>query len=355
MMRITIRMHPNENLWVRIILPSMKINLFEGTKEDWNKFIIENDGSFLQSFEWGEFQKSLSKKVWRFEIKEKEKILTQVQVIKETFTFGKSLFYIPFGPCFSQNLFSKGKKEVLNLILKQLKRMAKREKAIFLKIEPNLSLPKMPEAVNSFKRIQPQKTLLLNLKNKTEEELLNQFHQKTRYNIRLAEKKGIEVIITNNLQLKTNNYLDGFYKLILKTAKRDKFIPYSKNYYRKLIEKTGAYLFSANYKEKIIAANIVIFFGNQAIYLHGASNYKYRKLMAPYLLQWSQIKEAKKRSCKIYDFWGIDEEKWQGLTRFKKGFQGEELQYPQGKDFVFSKFWYKTYQALRKIKNFAKT
>jgi lipid II:glycine glycyltransferase (peptidoglycan interpeptide bridge formation enzyme) len=111
----------------------------------------------------------------------------------------------------------------------------------------------------------------------------------------------------------------------------------------------SAELFLACFKEKIIAANIVIFFGGKATYLHGASNYRYRKLMAPHLLQWSQIKEAKNKGCEIYDFWGIDEEKWPGLTRFKKGFGGEELQYSEGKDFVFSNFWYKTYKILRRI------
>jgi len=338
----------------------MQIKIFEGTKEDWNKFLIENDGSFLQSFEWGEFQKSLQKKIWRFLIKEKGKTIGEVQIIKETFPFGKSLFYIPFGPCFSQALFSKGKKEVLNLILKEVKKIAKKEKAIFLKIEPLLPLPKLQEANNSQKRFQPQKTLLLNLKNKTEEEMFEQFHQKTRYNIRLAERKGVEVVKfqipnsksqTPNPKFQNNSYdyFDAFYKLIQKTAKRDKFTPYPKSYYQKLIEKTGAYLFLAKYKEKIIAANIVIFFGKEAIYLHGASNYKYRKVMAPHLLQWVQIKEAKKRGCEIYDFWGINEKKWPGITRFKKGFGGEEFQYPESKDFIFSKFWYKAYQALRKF------
>jgi lipid II:glycine glycyltransferase (peptidoglycan interpeptide bridge formation enzyme) len=327
----------------------MKINFFQGNQEEWNNFLIENDGSFLQSFEWGEFQKSLQKKIWRFEIKEKEKKLAEAQVIKEAFSFGKSLFYIPYGPCFQEGLFLKEKKEVLYFILKELKKLAKKEKTIFLKVESVSPLPKISEGVKSLKRFQPPKTLILKLKDKSEEDLFIHFHPKTRYNIRLAEKKGVRVITTNNQQLLTNNYFDGFYKLIQKTAKRKKIKPYSKNYYRKLLEIMSAELFLACFKEKIIAANIVIFFGGGATYLHGASNYRYRKLMAPHLLQWSQIKEAKNKGCEIYDFWGIDEEKWPGLTRFKKGFGGEELQYPEGEDFVFSNFWYKTYKILRRI------
>lgn len=329
-------------------LAFMKINLFEETKEVWDRFIIENDGSFLQSFEWGEVQESLSKKVWRFEVREKDQVLSQVQIIKETFSFGKSLFYIPFGPCFKRSVFLKTKKEILQLILKELKKRASEEKGIFLKIEPLIALPKELGGVPSLKRFQPQKTLILNLK-KTEQEIFQGFHQKTRYNIRLAEKKGIEIIKTYNLQSEAKNYLDDFYKLIQKTASRDKFTPYPKNYYQKIFEKTGAYLFLAKYKKKVIAANLVIFFGKQAIYLHGASNYKYRKLMAPHLLQWVQIKEAKNKGCESYDFWGIDEEKWPGLTRFKKGFGGEEIEYPRGEDFVFSNFWYNFYRVVRKL------
>jgi lipid II:glycine glycyltransferase (peptidoglycan interpeptide bridge formation enzyme) len=108
-------------------------------------------------------------------------------------------------------------------------------------------------------------------------------------------------------------------------------------------------LFIAEYEDRIIAANIVMFFGNRAVYLHGASSNECRNLMAPYLLQWEQIKEAKKQGCEIYDFWGIDEKKWPGVTRFKKGFGGEEIDYSGTFDFIFDKTWYEIYKIAKRI------
>jgi len=111
----------------------------------------------------------------------------------------------------------------------------------------------------------------------------------------------------------------------------------------------SAEIFLAKYKNKIIAANLLVFFGKRATYLHGGADYKYRKVMAPHLLQWTQIQEAKKRGYDEYDFWGIDEKNWPGLTRFKKSFQGEEFEYPQGKDFLLRDFWYKLYRLIKKF------
>ncbi|KPJ56252.1 hypothetical protein AMJ49_05340 [Parcubacteria bacterium DG_74_2] len=339
----------------------MKNFFFEGSKEKWDCFLSENKGSFLQGFEWGEFQKRLSKKIWRFEIREKNKTIAEAQIIKENFPLNKSCLYIPFGPCFDGKLLLKGRKEVLNLILKELGKIAKKENAIFLKVEPISPLPKNPVEVTPQKRIQPQKTLILNLR-KTEKEIFSSFHPKTRYNIKLSERKGARVIscqlspkqsdetsdATGQAVVSCLSYFDSFYKLIQKTAKRDKFKPYSKEYYRKFLEITNAELFLAVFENKIIAGNIVVFFGEGATYLHGASDYKFRRLMAPHLLQWKQICEAKEKGCQEYDFWGIDKKNWVGLTRFKRSFRGEDLEYPKGKDFIFSNFWYKTYILSRK-------
>jgi peptidoglycan pentaglycine glycine transferase (the first glycine) len=177
-------------------------------------------------------------------------------------------------------------------------------------------------------------------------------HSKTRYNIGLAEKKGA---ITQNSKLKTQNFED-FWKLMQETTKRDGFHAHPKEYYRKLLEIPGVELFVAVIPSsagwampKIIAANIIVFYGQRAIYLHGASDYEHRNLMAAPLLQWEQIKEAKKRGCIEYDFWGIDETKWPGVTRFKKSFNGREIIYPGAFDLVFQPFWYKIYKIARAI------
>jgi len=109
-------------------------------------------------------------------------------------------------------------------------------------------------------------------------------------------------------------------------------------------------LFAAEYQNKIIAANIVIFHGERATYLHGASDYEYRNFMAPYLLHWEVIKYARDHGFTEYDLWGIDEKKWPGVTRFKRGFGGKEINYIGSYDYVFQPFWYAMYKVRQSLK-----
>lgn len=314
---------------------------------EWNNFLIKNEGSFLQSWQWGEFQKSLLKKIWRFDYREKGNILTQAQIIKETFPL-KNCLYLPFGPCFEKTLSIDKKKIIWESILEKIKKIAKEEDSIFLCVE-SFSSWEFFKNGRAFKRFQPQKTLIIDL-SKNLEEIFRNFHPKTRYNIKLAEKKGVRVKILNfpsKEMEKSQFYFDNFYKLLNETAKRNRFKPYPKEYYQKMFQILEGMLFSAIYEDKIIASNLVIYFGERVVYLHGGSDYQYRALMAPYLLQWTQINEAKKRGFKEYDFWGINEKKWPGITRFKKNFNGKEIKYPLGKDFVFKKNWYKIFKVLK--------
>ncbi len=285
--------------------------------------------SFLQSKEWLNFQKSLGRKTWQIE---------GINVIKNNLPFKKSYLYSPRCPA---KVFSES-------ILSKIKEIAKQENAIFFKIEP-LTSRSEEFGFKKSNNIQPNKTIILDI-SKSEQELLNQMHYKTRYNIKLAEKKGI-------LIKKDKSKFEDFWKLMQETTKRDKFRPHPEEYYRKMLEIPGIELFVAEYNGKIIAANIVVFWekiaprlrSGQAIYLHGASDYEHRNLMAPHLLQWEQIREAKKRGCLEYDFWGIDEQKWPGVTRFKKGFGGCEISYPGAYDLAFQPIWYSIYKIARKI------
>ena len=308
-------------------------------KEKWNQFVKADGGSFLQSFEWGEFQESLGRKIWRLEIGENLKAL----VIKHDLPLGKSYLYCP-RPVFSE--------EKWQSFLKEMQSIAKKEKSIFLKIEPSKSFKFQVSSfkfIKSQKQIQPAKTLILDI-SKPEEELLSQMRQKTRYNIKLAHKQGIEIGI---ISLPRQEEIESFWQILSQTAKRDKFHLHPKIYYQKMLGILGeaglVKLFIAEYKNQIIAANIVCFFNETAIYFHGASDYNFRHLMAPYLLQWQAILEAKKLGFKFYDFWGIDEKKWPGVTRFKKGFGGEEIIYPDTFDLVFLPGWYWIYNIVRRI------
>jgi len=184
---------------------------------------------------------------------------------------------------------------------------------------------------------------MLDLK-KSKEELLSDMHQKTRYNIRLAKKKGVEIIEGGA------DDFDDFWNLINKTADRDRFRIHTKEYYKKMLSVDFVKIFFAKFAGKIIATGIFSFYGDTVTYMHGASDNEHRNVMAPYLLQWELITRAKEKGFKYYDFYGIDDKKWPGVTRFKKGFGGFEKRYPGTFDMVFSQIWYNVYNILRKIK-----
>jgi lipid II:glycine glycyltransferase (peptidoglycan interpeptide bridge formation enzyme) len=268
---------------------------------------------------------------------------------------GKSLFYIPFGPSFEKGDINQ--EEVFALIVKEIGKLANKENAILLKIEPLIRLPE--RFLSNFKigdknyflsqypkRLQPQKTLILDL-SKKEHEIFDNFKYRVKYNIRLSQKKG--VVVKNE-----DNYRKEFYQLMKKTSQRDNFRCFSEDYYRKLFQVQSdslkVRLVAAYYNDKMIAANILVFFNHQAFCLHGASDNDYRALKAPNLLQWEEIKLARNYDCHHYDFWGIDEEKWPGLTYFKKTFGGQELKYPPSLDIILNPSWHRFYQLARKIK-----
>ncbi len=322
----------------------MQIQEDEKNRCEWNSFLTQNNGSFLQSWEWGEFQKSLGRRIWRFK---NDDFLALI--IKYDLPFGRSYLYCPHSPVIEKSKIKNQKSKLLEESFKGIKELAKKERVIFLRVDPEWGIGdedilKEFGFRKSFKEIQPKKTLILDL-GQPEERLLAEMHQKTRYNIRVAERHGVKSQIANRKSQNFDQNFEIFWKLLGQTAKRDKFRPHSKEYYQKMLELPFAELFLAEYKNKTIAANIVVFFGKRVTYLHGASDFEHRSLMAPYLLQWQQILEAKKLGCSEYDFWGIDEKKWPGITRFKKGFGGKEIEYVGAWDFIFDKKLYQVYKS----------
>ncbi len=215
---------------------------------------------------------------------------------------------------------------------------------IFLRIEPLHLIAENRSLVKTI-NLQPAKTLVLDL-NKDLEDLKNQFHSKTRYNIRLAEKKGIKVAVAGPEQEEI------FIELMKQTAERDAFRAHPATYYRGLINSDSDFikLVIAWQGELPVAAGIFAFYDETVTYLHGASNYKFRQLMAPYLLHYRMINLAKSQGYKYYDFFGIDAKKWPGVTRFKTGFGGIEVDFPGTYDYILNKPMYFVYKVLRKIR-----
>ncbi|MEK7121861.1 MAG: peptidoglycan bridge formation glycyltransferase FemA/FemB family protein [Patescibacteria group bacterium] len=301
--------------------------------------------SFLQTQGWLDFQKSIGRKTWRFD---NGKI--RANIIRHDIPFGKNYLYIPHGPEISLGEIQSGLKNEVDNFLKYLKDLGKENKSIFVKMEPVDDV--VTEVIyrkglkHSKKSIQPTKTVIVDL-NLPEETLLSKMHHKTRYNIRLAEKRG--------LKLEEREDIKTFWKLLKKTAKNDNFSTHNCEYYEKLIK------FFSNDKEfktkmvfemsegRGLAGAILLAFGDTVYYLHGAMDREYKSWMAPYLMHWEIIKWAKAQGYRYYDFWGIDAKRWPGVTRFKLGFGGQQVEYPGSFDMPVSKIWYLIYKIVRKI------
>ena len=299
--------------------------------------------SFLQAQSWLDFQKHIGRKTWRFD---NGKI--KANIIQHDLPFGKNYLYIPHGPEISFDAISGGIKNELAQFVAYLKNLAREEKSIFVKIEPLDD--KVMEFIHGFgfkkssKKIQPQRSIIINLE-KSEDELLSAMHHKARYNIKIAEKNGLKFVVGNNI--------DVFWKLLKHTAKKDNFSTHPKKYYEKLCSAPGlmAEMVFVQHDGVSIAGALLLADGDTVYYLHGAMDRdpKYRPMMAPHLLQWEIIKWAKGYGMKNYDLWGIDAKLWPGVTRFKLGFGGQEVEYPGSFDLPVSKIWYLMYKIARKI------
>ncbi|OGM99233.1 MAG: hypothetical protein A2915_02815 [Candidatus Yanofskybacteria bacterium RIFCSPLOWO2_01_FULL_41_34] len=311
--------------------------------------------SFLQTQEWLDFQKYIGRKTWRFD---DGKI--KANIIQHDLPFGKNYLYIPHGPEINFNVITGTINNEVAKFVAYLKNLAKDQKSIFIKIEPLDD--KVPEAIHnlstswrikrSVKEIQPHKTVVLDLQ-KSEEELLAEMHHKTRYNIKVAEKYG--VVVKDSLSAgEAGKDLDTFWKLLKKTTKRDRFGSHSKEYYKKLVEyfqqgEMRVDLVLAYHQDKAVAGALMMTYGDICYYLHGASDYDARSMMAPYALHWENIKTLQASGCKFYDLWGIDSQRWPGVTRFKLGWGGREVEYSGSFDLPVSRFWYFTYKVARKV------
>ena len=296
------------------------------------------ENEFLQSFLWGELEKKQGREVRRLGVKEAGKLLALVTLIKKPIVTHFFYWYAPRGP-----LFLQPNRELENFLFLAIKKLDQR--ALFIRLEPlaidrNIKFP-IKKTIN----LQPQQTLLADLK-KSPLKLLAEMHQKTRYNIRLAEKKGV--------QIREGGLEDfsEFWRLINLTGQRDAFRIHSQEHYRNLLTAGQGVikLFLASYQQKTIAVALTAHWANKVTYLHGASDDHFRNVMAPHLLQWTIIQTAQKAGFSYYDFYGIDQKKWPGVTRFKLGFGGKIREYPGTFDVVFSQFYYKIYQILRVIR-----
>jgi peptidoglycan pentaglycine glycine transferase (the first glycine) len=342
---------------------------------------------FLQSYEWGQVKAQYGwhpfYAVWdsdgRWKVESEPALLSIFRspaaaalILKRTIPMGGmsarlSILYAPKGP-----LLDWTNEALRNRVLNDLQTFAKKEGAIFLKMDPDVVLGRgVPAQENdvidadgqtvmsemkqrgwrySLDQIQFKNTVLIDL-SLSQEELLARMKQKTRYNIRLAEKKGV------SLRIGTQGDFGMLYKMYAETSVRDGFVVRDEGYYQTVWssfmnskEPTCEPLI-AEVDGEPVAAIFVFYFAERACYVYGMSRDAHREKMPAYLLQWEAIKRAKARGCSVYDLWGApdvfdESDSMWGVYRFKEGLGGKVVRTLGAWDFAPNPFWYKLYSEI---------
>lgn len=331
-------------------------------KNFWENFYFNiKEKTFLNSWNWGEFQKKLKNKIWRWGIFEKKILLSLVLIVKIEAKRGSFLF-LPHSPTIDENFFSR-KKEIFNFLIENLKFLAKREKVTFLRIAPLLENKKENQEI--FKdlgfreapiHIHPEVTWELNI-SPSEEDLLKNMRKTTRYLIRKAQNTP-EIEILEEKSLEGLEKFNEIYKI---TKERHKFVPFPFDYLQKefftFLKENQVFLLLGNYKKETVAGGIFIVWQKICFYHHGASSQKYPKIPVSYLLIWRAIQKAKQLGCERFNFWGISptenpKHPWAGLTLFKMGFGGEKKEYLKTQDLPLSPLYFINFfvEKIRKLK-----
>lgn len=320
-------------------------------KRSWNNWLLSsNDHNFPQSWEWGDVLIAEGKDLERIEVVENEKVFAQAQII-----YYKNLGFVygfcPKGPVFQKEA-SADERESIRAILEYLKNKG----CTFLRTEPVTLQSVVGHNHEKSIDVNPRASTRLDLRNNLDQ-LLQKMHQKTRYNINLAARKMLSISWEKDWE--------NFWKLMKDTGRRDGFRLHEKKHYESIFVSPIIKQVSAKLNGKVVATNIMAGFGDTFTYLFGASDYKFRSLMAPHLLQWEAIKKGKDEGFQYYDFFGIapheknnnpegypydPKHQYAGVTRFKLGFGGEVFEQPGTYDLIIRPVKYKIYKLLRTIR-----
>jgi lipid II:glycine glycyltransferase (peptidoglycan interpeptide bridge formation enzyme) len=312
----------------------------EVTLTEWNQFLTKfSDAHLLQMGEWGELKKDFGWKPIRVISGD-----AGAQILFRRLPLGFTIGYMPKVPVTSDQFWH------------EIDSVCKKHRAVFLKLEPDAWDGEFNLQLSTFKRsthnIQPPRTITLDIKD-SEEDILARMKPKCRYNIRLAEKKGVTIRAWDDVA--------AFHEMMTVTGGRDGFGVHSKEYYQRAYElfhpKGTCELLVAEYEGKPLASLMVFANAKRAWYVYGASNNEERNRMPTYLLQWEAIRWAKARGCEEYDLWGVPDENeetleaqfesrhdglW-GVYRFKRGFGGQLKRAAQALDRVYNPLLYWAY------------
>lgn len=328
-----------------------------GDVAQWNSFVFaQTSGSFMQSWQWANIQNLLGNTLWRYVVEDGGKVVAVFCIVRRDLPFGRSWLYIPRGPIVADQYTQDD--TVWACITKKLRDTASEQGSIFVRIDPAIvAYPNLLSGwVESERQVQPQHTLVLNL-DISEEDLLASMHTKTRYNVGLAERKGVTVRFSTSL-----TDIDVFLHLSKEVSKRSRFSYHPDNYYRAMLGALASEdmfeIAIAEHEGAPLAAHLMVYAGNTATYVHGASSHEKRSLMAPQYLYWKTIQRAKAKGLRTFDFFGVAPEgapsshPWAGITRVKEGFGGTRISYAGARDLVISGAMYDVFNTARRIGGF---
>jgi len=352
----------------------------------WDAAISAQGASLLQSWRWGEFKRASGWTPLRIGLNSPAGPFIYGQVLYRSIPrlpLPVSIAYLPRGPVYFPA--SQAGRSAEKAFWRAVHRESRKRGAIFLKVEPNIAVSEnAPRAAIARRmeslgfrpsgRLQPVRTWVLDI-DKSEDEILKGMKPKTRYNLRLAGKRGVTVRRAQSL-----SDLRAFHALLEVTSERDEFGVHTFSYYEQLWRIFGpegdnsAVVLLADHPDESerasgpIAGLLAFRFGREAIYMYGASDNRGREHMPNYLLQWEAIRWAKESGCTLYDFWGIpdppadDAEEGKdgggvspinarsglrGVYWFKRGFGGRELEYPGAYDHIYNPLLYKLWMRWR--------
>jgi len=316
-------------------------------------------GHLLQTWAWGELKSRFGWRAVRIGIGAGGQPVAGAQVLLHTLPGGWNIAYAPRGP-----LVDWGDAGQVDVMLDEMHRLCRSRRCIFLKIEPSLEDAGDTQAIIQLRgfqpfapTVQPPRTILVDLSS-DEESVLAAMKQKTRYNIRLAARKGVTVREGDTQDL------PAFYRLLQATGRRDHFGIHGAGYYRAafdLFAPRRAALLLAEVEGEPVAGLMDFRHGPTAYYLFGASSDTHRERMPTYLLQWEAMRWARTRGCCCYDLWGIpdtdkevleaqvaaggarDDGLW-GVYRFKRGFGGRVSRSIGALDYVYNRPLYRAYR-----------
>ena len=325
----------------------------------WNEFVCARGGHILQTTAWGELKTRVGWSALRLALARGDEFVAGAQILFRQLPLGLFFAYIPRGPVADTQ-----DRGTFSALLDAVCAAARKRGAFALKMELNerertrLDLASVVCNLQSANPIQPRTTIHVDL-TRDPETLLAQMKPKWRYNIRLAERKGVTV------RAGGPDDMPAFYHLLQVTGARDAVAIHSEEYYRAAFDlftaQNAARLFVAEYAGEPLASILVTAFGEEAIYLYGASGNAHRERMPNHALHWQAMQWAKSRGCTRYDMWGIADTAWaeapdaenagaqgdtplpHGLYQFKQGFGGEVVRYAGAYDAVFSRWRYALY------------